>query len=57
MLKTANVEFQWIQLWFTDQNNRPLEIEDICKYYTNYWVGIEKMRYSIETKYSKYVKG
>ena len=57
MLKTANVEFQWIQLWFTDQNNRPLEIEDICKYYTNYWVGIKKMRYSIETKYSKYVKG
>ena len=57
MLKTANVEFQWIQLWFTDQNNRPLEIEDICKYYTNYWVGIEKMRYSIETKYSKYIKG
>ena len=28
MLKTANAEFQSIQLWFTDQNNRPLEIED-----------------------------
>ena len=28
ILKTTNAEFQSIQLWFTDQNNRPLEIED-----------------------------
>ena len=28
MIKTANAEFQSIQLWFTDQNNSPLEIED-----------------------------
>ena len=28
MLKATNAEFQSIQLWFTDQNNRPLEIED-----------------------------
>ena len=28
MLKTTNAEFQSIQAWFTDQNNRPLEIED-----------------------------
>ena len=28
MLKTTNAEFQSIQLWFTDQNNRPLEVED-----------------------------
>ena len=28
MLKTTNAEFQSIQLWFTDKNNRPLEIED-----------------------------
>ena len=28
MLKTANAEFQSIYVWFTDQNNRPLEIED-----------------------------
>ena len=26
MLKTTNTEFQSIQVWFTDQNNRPLEI-------------------------------
>ena len=29
MLKTINAEFQSIQLWFTDQNDRPFEIEDI----------------------------
>ena len=28
MLKTTNAEVQSIQLWFTDKNNRPLEIED-----------------------------
>ena len=28
MLKTTNSEFPFIQVWFTDQNNRPLEIED-----------------------------
>ena len=27
MLKAANSEFPFIQVWFTDQNNRPLEIE------------------------------
>ena len=25
MLKTTNSEFPFIQVWFTDQNNRPLE--------------------------------
>ena len=29
LLKTTNVEFSFIKIWFTDQNNRPLEIEDI----------------------------
>ena len=28
MLKTTSPEFQSIQLWFTDQNDRPFEIED-----------------------------
>ena len=28
MLKTTSAEFQSVELWFTDQNNRPLEIED-----------------------------
>ena len=28
MLKTTNAEFSFIEIWFTDQNNRALEIED-----------------------------
>ena len=28
MLKTTDAEFQSIELWFTDQNNRPLATED-----------------------------
>ena len=28
MLKTTNAEFQSIQVWFNDQNNRPLELKD-----------------------------
>ena len=27
MLKTTNIKFSFIEIWFTDQNNRPLEIE------------------------------
>ena len=27
-LKTFNSEFQTIEVWFTDQNNQPLEIKD-----------------------------
>ena len=28
MLNTANTEFSSIEVWFTDQNSEPLEIED-----------------------------
>ena len=28
MLKATNAEFSFIEVWFTEQNNRPLEIED-----------------------------
>ena len=28
MLKTTNAKFQSIEVWFTDQNTRPFEIED-----------------------------
>ena len=55
MLKTANTEFQSIQVWLTDQNNRPLEIEDSINIIL-IWVDI-KMRYWTEPKYRKYVKG
>ena len=29
MLKTINAEFSSVEVWFTDQNNRPLEIEEV----------------------------
>ena len=48
MLKATNAWFQSIQVWFTDHNNRPLEIE--------VQVNIIKIRYSTEPKYIKYVK-
>ena len=28
MLNTANAEFSFIEIWFTDQKNRPPKIED-----------------------------
>ena len=28
MLKTVNTEFSFVEVWCTDQDNRPLEIED-----------------------------
>ena len=28
MLKATNREFSFIEIWFTDQNNRPLDVED-----------------------------
>ena len=28
MLKTTNAEFSFTEIWFTDQNNRPIEIGD-----------------------------
>ena len=28
MLKTTNAEFSFIEVWFTDQDNRQLEVED-----------------------------
>ena len=30
-LKAFKTEFQYIRVWFTDQNNQSLEIEDIIK--------------------------
>ena len=50
ILKTTNAEFSFIEIWFTDQSNRSLEIED------NVNISI-KMRYSLEPTYIRYVKG
>ena len=57
-LKTFNSEFQNIEVWFTDQNSKPLEIEDkknltlVVKK-----IFIIKIRYSIEPSDRIYVKG
>ena len=37
MLKTVNTEFSFIEIWFTDQDNRPLEIEDNVDIFFNNW--------------------
>ena len=38
MLKITNADFSFIEIWFTHQNNRPLEIEDnVNTNYTNNW--------------------
>ena len=39
MLKTTNTEFSFIELCFTDQNNRPLEIEDNVKWLWSFGLG------------------
>ena len=51
MLGTTNTEFSFIEVWFTDQNSEPLEIEDNV----NLTLIIE-MRYSIQPKFRRYVK-
>ena len=53
MLGTTNTEFSFIEVWITDRNSEPLEIEDKV----NYLIDIIKMRYSAEPKCRKYVKG
>ena len=56
MLNTTNTKFSSIEVWFTNQNSKPPEIEDsinmmlwLCSYHKN--------EISIEPKYRKYVKG
>ena len=39
MMKTVNTEFSFVEVRFTDQTSKALEIED----HVNYWVDIIKM--------------
>ena len=59
MMNTVNTEFSFIEIWFTDQASKALEIEDNVNYLiaANYWVVIIKMRYSTEPRFRKYVEG
>ena len=57
-LKTFNSEFQNTEVWFTDQNSKPLEIEDkINLTLVVKKIFIIKIRYSIEPRDRIYVKG
>ena len=52
-LKTFNSEYEYIEVWLTDQNSQPLEIEDrinliIVTKWKIYWC--IKMNYSIEPR-------
>ena len=55
MMYTVNTEFSFVEVWFTDEASKTLEIEDNCQFDTNYWVVIVKMRYSTEPRFRKYV--
>ena len=58
-LKTFNSEFQEVKIWFTDQTSKPLELED--KINITLIIKLSglsiKMRYSIEPRERRYVKG
>ena len=56
-LKTMNTEFSEIEIWFTDQNNNALEIEDNFNISLIINKAKYKMRYSLEPRYRKYVQG
>ena len=56
MLNSVNTEFSSVEVWFTDQASKALEIEDNVDFYTNYWLVIIKMRYSTEPRYKNTLK-
>ena len=54
-----NTEFSEIEIWFTDQNNNSLEIEDnvnISLIINTSYLRSYKMRYSLEPSYRRYVQ-
>ena len=57
MMNTVNTEFSFVEVWFTDQASKALEIEDNFNLTLILRVVIIKMRYSREAIFRKYVKG
>ena len=57
MLGTTNTDFSFIEVWFTDQNSKLLEIEDNVNLTQIVGLTLLKMRYSTQPKFGKYVKG
>ena len=56
MLTRTNTEFSSIEARVTDQNSKPIEIEDNVDMDTNNWIDVIKIRYLTEPKYRKYVE-
>lgn len=50
MLNTVNTGFSFIEIWFTDQNSKPLEIDDNGN--ITLMIGSIEGRKNTETKYS-----
>ena len=52
-----NTKSSEIEIWFTDQNNNALEIEDNVNISLIINTSKYKMRYSLEPRYRRYVQG
>ena len=57
IMKTVNIKLFSVEVWFTDQISKSLEIEDNANLKLIIGQDIIKRRYSLEPKYRKYVKG
>ena len=57
IMKTVNIKLFSVEVWFTDQISKSLEIEDNVNLKLIIGQDIIKRRYSSEPKYRKYVKG
>ena len=55
-MNTINTEFYSVEVWFTDQSSKALEIEDNVNLALIIGIIIIKMRYSTAPKFRKYAK-
>ena len=59
MMNTVNTKFSYVEVWFTNQNSKALEIEDnvnLTIFLTLFLLSSIKIRYSAEPRFRKYVK-
>ena len=56
MMNTVYTEFSYVEVRFTNQVSKALEIEDNIDFDANYWLDIIQMRYSTGSKFIKNVK-
>ena len=50
-LKTLNSEFSYIEVWFTDQNSKPLETEDKINMTLVINYSVKYIQFNLEIKY------